>query len=81
MMHMLLLWLTNFIQIVLIGYQTKNITNNKYLAAVISQFIIGVVQVVFVSVVVAMPVIPACLVMGSSGAVGIIVGMWLFQKI
>jgi hypothetical protein len=80
-MHIIILWFINFIQIVLIGYQTKNVINNKYYAAIISQFVISVIQVIFVLFVVKMSIIPACLVMGTSGGLGIITGMWIYKKI
>lgn len=81
MIHILLLWILNFIQIVLIGYQTKNVIHNRYQAAMVSQFIISVVQVIFVLFVVKISVFPACLVMGTSGAIGIVTGMWVYKRI
>jgi hypothetical protein len=79
MIHLLILWIINFVQIVLIGYQTKNITNNKYHAAMITQFTLSIVQVMFVYLAVAASIFPACLVMGTSGAIGILVGMFIYK--
>jgi hypothetical protein len=80
-MEIFFLWLVNFIQIVLISYQTKNITNNKYYSALICQLIISAVQVVFVHIAISIGLLPATIVMGTSGAIGIVVGMVLYQKV
>jgi len=80
MANLILIWIFNFFQTLLFGYQTENIANNRYKAAFVFEGIIGVVGVIYIKAAVSLGLIPACIIMGTSSAVGIVVGMWLYKK-
>lgn len=79
-MQIFLIWCLNFVLILLIALQTKNVISNKYLYAALTSGLISAVQVLFVRAAVTMPLPLAILVMSTSGAIGIVVGMLYMNK-
>lgn len=73
------LWLTSFLQVLLMGFQSRNVNEGHYVAAAGTSATLAAAQILLVKSQAALPFWYLFAIIGTSGPAGIVCAMLLFR--
>jgi hypothetical protein len=76
-----LFWVSVYFGVLLLGFQSRNINTGRYAWAAVTSIAIGVMQVISVRAIVALPTTYVLMVSCTAGPLGITSAMWFSHHV